>query len=181
MNVHATKKLLSKLPLNENSRLSNHPPVAANDVPGLGDWHANLVLIQRRQCVVFVHDATRFTVFIPCLDKADLARLDWHFEDVFVNTLLKSDLAPELLDATTRLLTPLRFDNTCSRSVQSTMTQRVLDLEYSLEYQGEQITNVLPYSTSLRLSDTPSTMKGVKGHIWPVSAMHKLIESAVAP
>jgi hypothetical protein len=173
MNVHATKKLLAKLPLNETARLSNDLPMAANDAPGLGDWHANLILLQRRQCVLFVHDVTRFAVFVPCLTKPDFARLDWHFQDVLMNTLLKTDLSPELLDKATRFLSPLRFDNNCNRSVQGTMNQMAQDLDYGLYYDHADISDLLPYSTSRRLSDRPCTAKGVKDWIWPIPAMHE--------
>ncbi len=151
--------------------------MAANDAVDLGDWHANLILLQGRQCVLFVHDVTRFAVFVPCLIKPDLARLDWHFQDVLMNTLLKTDVSPELLEKATRFLGPLRFDNNCNRSVQGTMNQMAQDLGHLLYYDKADITGVLPYSTSRWLSDRPCTAKGVKGCIWPIRAMHEWLRA----
>lgn len=91
--LHCTKKLLAKLPLLEDGRLnSRQGHFAAESVAvesPLSGWHANLILLQRRQCVLFVHDSTRFPLFIPALKKADFAELDWLFRDSFMNTLLK--------------------------------------------------------------------------------------------
>jgi hypothetical protein len=91
--LHCTKKLLAKLPLGEDGRLKSRRDwplrADADDESPLRGWHANLILLQRRQCVLFVHDATRFPVFVPALKKDHFADLDWFFQDSFMNTLLK--------------------------------------------------------------------------------------------
>lgn len=68
--IHATKKLSAKLPsgispidsTGTTSELDNNP---------LSGWHANLLILQRRNCVLLVHDVTRFPLFIKGLLKAD--------------------------------------------------------------------------------------------------------------
>ena len=94
----------------------------------LNGWHANLILLQRRQCVLFVHDATRFPVFVPALKKADFAELDWHFQDSFMNTLLKVGADDNHMKAAEKLLAPLLCDSDCYRSVQGTLNQMEQDL-----------------------------------------------------
>ena len=96
MILHCTKKLYAKLP--EKVKVAEQTATAIGIQAQWLNWHANLITIQRRQCVIAVHDATRFTLFIPCLTKKDFANLDWHFDDVFINTLLKSDMPPELIN-----------------------------------------------------------------------------------
>ncbi|ADH85703.1 DUF6933 domain-containing protein [Desulfurivibrio alkaliphilus] len=56
--LHCTKKLLVKLPCDADGRLKSRrgvPPSAidAGESP-LSGWHAKLLLLQRRQCVLFV-------------------------------------------------------------------------------------------------------------------------------
>ena len=68
MIIHCTKKLAAKL--------SHVSKVALNENNPLGSWHANLYLINRRNCLMFCHDRTRFTVFLVGLKKDDLANLD---------------------------------------------------------------------------------------------------------
>lgn len=83
IHLHCTQKLLSKLPVDINGRLPNTRarPLAANDPADspLSGWHANLVTLQRRNCVLFVHDTTRFPVLLTCLTKPDFAELDYCF------------------------------------------------------------------------------------------------------
>ncbi|MET0044060.1 MAG: hypothetical protein ABW100_11135 [Candidatus Thiodiazotropha sp. 6PLUC3] len=83
--LHCTKKLLAKLPLREDGRLKNKKsiPYAVNDAPEtpLSGWHANLLQLQRRQCVLFVHDTTRFPVFLQALAMHALLKIQGHVHD----------------------------------------------------------------------------------------------------
>ncbi|WP_422398451.1 DUF6933 domain-containing protein [Teredinibacter turnerae] len=64
--IHSTKKLLAKLPLDGSGMVTNTRvnanALAIGDSP-LGSWHANLLNLQRHNCILFVYDATRFPVF----------------------------------------------------------------------------------------------------------------------
>jgi len=179
IHLHCTRKLLAKLPLQDNGRLQakTSSPWAANDTPAtrLSDWHANLIRLERRQCVLFVHDTTRFPVFVPALKKPDFAELDYWFADTFMNALLKTGADDKIMTAAHLALGPLVCDNNCNRSVQGTMNQMAQDLEARLWYDNTGVEDLLPYSTSAWLADRPCTAKGVKGALWPIKAMHGLL------
>lgn len=164
--VHSTKKLLAKLPTDERGRLTpgHRDTAAANDSEKalLSGWHANLVTLQGQYSVLLVHDSTRFPVFIPCLTKSDFANLDELFVDIFMNTLLKVGATETQMQTAHNALAPLVLDSICDRSVQGTMNQMAQDLEHGLWYDNGSVTDLLPYSTSLRLADRPCTVKGVK-------------------
>ena len=181
--LHCTKKLLAKLPLHEGGRLKSKRSSAypANDGEEslLSGWHANLILMQRRQCVLLTHDATRFPVFIPALKKNDFAELDWHFTDVFMNTLLKTGADNALMERAHAAMGPLLCDNDSNRSVQGTMNQMSGDLEHKLWFDSASVMDLAPYSTSAWLADRPCSVKGMKDCIWPVRAMHKLLAGSV--
>jgi hypothetical protein len=76
------------LPLSENRILTVVRPERESSISNpLNGRHAHLVILQRRQCVLFVHNHSRFALIIPCLKQPDFASLDWHFEDVLMKTL----------------------------------------------------------------------------------------------
>ncbi len=179
--LHCTKKLLTKLPLQASGRLRHKrpSPYATSDDSAslLSGWHANLILLQRRQCVLFVHDATRIPVFVPALKKADFAELDWHFCDVFMNTLIKTGADDALMQRAHHALGPLVCDTDYDRSVQGTLNQLKQNIEHLLWYDNSSVMELLPYRTSAWLADRPCNVKGVKDCIWPVKAMHDLIMS----
>lgn len=97
MKIHCTKKLMEKLPKNLNAAASNIVSLYT-----IGDWHANIVTINRKKSIIFVHDLTRYCVFLPNMKKADLLQLPYYFEDVFINSLIKSRLNLELIEAATK-------------------------------------------------------------------------------
>jgi hypothetical protein len=177
MQIHCTKKLFEKLPasLTEQSPSAQPIGVYANWL----NWHANVVVMQRRQNLIFVNDATRFAVFIPVVVQKDFANLPHLFTDVFINTLLKSDIDFELVDKAAKLIQqqPFSFNTVCDRSVQGTMRLMASDIEYELIYDGSKITDLLPYSTSARLSERPCKIKGKKGVLWPNRMMAELLIS----
>ena len=178
--LHCTKKLLVKLPLLEDGRLRSQKPalsiVRDPATNPLSDWHANLITLQRRQFVLFVHDETRFPVFVPALKKPDFAELDWYFQDSFMNTLLKVGAEDHHMKAAEKMLSPLVCDNDCNRSVQGTLNQMGQDVEHMLAYDNASVIDLSPYRTGAWLADRPCTMKGVRDCIWPIRAMLELLE-----
>ena len=70
MIIRCTQKLLKEL------RIKPAEPEVVNDV---GNWHANLLRIERRKCVIFTHDKTLFTLFVAGLKRPDFDRIDHVF------------------------------------------------------------------------------------------------------
>jgi hypothetical protein len=145
-----------------------------NDNP-LSGWHANLLILQRRNCILLVHDATRFPLFIKGLVKADFAHFDRLFADALMNTLLKLDASETQLDTAAALLAPCRFDSDCNRSVQGTMNRMAGDLEHMLWIEEARLEDICSYATGAWLADRPCTVKGQKDWIRPDRAMLALL------
>ncbi len=175
MILHCTKKLYTKLP--QVNKSVEPPTTAIGSLSKWLNWHANLITIQRRQCVIAVHDATRFALFIPCLTKKDFLDLDWHFNDVLINTLLKSDMSPELINTAATKYQQLSFDTNCNRSVQGTMNQVAQEIDYGLYYSNTSVADISPYRYSAELSHRPCNVKGIKDCVWPDRGMANLLKA----
>jgi len=74
--IQCTKKLLNELPINIEN--------AQDKQTLLGNWHANLLLIERRKCVLFTNDTTLYSLFIPRLVKPDFQKL----ASIFISNLV---------------------------------------------------------------------------------------------
>ena len=173
MILHCTKKLYAKLP--ESVKEAEPATSAISTQAHWLNWHANLVTIQRRQCIIAVHDSTRLTLFIPCLTKKDFSNLDEQFNDVLINTLLKSDISPELVNVAATSYQPLTFDAICNRSVQGTMNQVAQDIDYGLYYNRASVADICAYRCSADLSQRLCGVKGQKDYIRPDKEMAKLL------
>ena len=78
--IHTTKKLNAKFPLEDQGFiLSNdsdlQPDQDITTINPLSNWHANLITLQRRNCILLVLDATRFPVLMKGLVKDDFPLL----------------------------------------------------------------------------------------------------------
>ena len=192
INLYCTQKLIAKLPVNEGL-LPEGEQLQAGLVDGgsdivvnnlLAGWHANLVTLKRRNCVLLVHNQTRFPVFMIGLTKKDFAALDYHCADCLMNTLLKVSANEDQMHAAQALLAPVSINKSNDRSVQGTLNQMSGELEHMLCYDNAQIIDCSPYKTAAWLADRPcsvkSRKKGVaksaKDTICPVDAMLSLLE-----
>jgi hypothetical protein len=169
MIIHCTKKLAARLP-------SVSPEPRVEDSP-LGSWHANFYTIDRRNCLMFCHDKTRFTLFMAGLKKPDFGRLEHWFLDFFANTLLNLAYEHELIMKATSLVGRLHFDTHCDRSVLATLNiARLYDLEGCL-WQVPDVMDLLPYTTSARLCGRPVHLKGMRASecLFPDRAMKQFL------
>lgn len=182
MIIHCTQKLSAKLK-SAGHRVSTTPLASErcsdSTENSIGSWHANITTIQRRQCVVFCHDQTRFALVMIGATAKELKAIDYWFSDLLVNTLLKAGVDPSLIEATCQRLLTLQFDTACDRSVQGTLNQLIQELEHYVAYNQTHILDLPIYSTCVRLSERPCRIKGMKESecFWPIEEMTKLLHS----
>ena len=115
MIIHCTKKLAAKLPSVSSSPLSESSP--------LGSWHANLYMIDRRNCILFCHDTTRYTLFLPGLRKVEFAELGRWFRELFTASLAYMGLEDTQVRRAVLALGPVTFDTATGRSVLGSLNQ----------------------------------------------------------
>jgi hypothetical protein len=173
--LHATHKLCERLPLTDQGQLAPTPRSQwlydrpALDSNPLSGWHGHLITLQRRNCLLLVHDATRFPLFLPALTKPDLAELNDRFVDALMNTLLKCGAEEDQLEAAHRHLRPLQVDTQCNRSVQATLNRMGQELGDAL-HDNINVAEITGYRQGAWLAQAPRTVKG-QGVLWPQKAM----------
>jgi hypothetical protein len=84
--LNCTAKLLKELP---------YPPDPPYDGGAVASWHANLLIIQRRKCVFFVHDLTLFSLLTIDVDSAGFADLGETFTQTLFETLDAEEIHPD--------------------------------------------------------------------------------------
>lgn len=158
MIIHATRKLAA--------RLSDISPDALQEDSPLGSWHADRLIIDRRQCVLFCHDETRCALFVAGLRKEQFEDLAGQcFKPLFPATLAALGCPPGQVTQAGLALGPVRFDTATDRSVLGSM-RIVVDSE--LHTLISRVPNVLmldPVAVALELCDRPTTIRGK--WLWP--------------
>lgn len=180
MQLHVTRSLFAKLPLDEpggfavtphSQYLFDQPSLQINPLSG---WHGKLLKLQRRNCLVFVHDVTRFPLFMPCLTQPDFVALNDRFVDALINTLLKCGADQNQLEMAHHCLRPLQLDTQCNRSVQGTLNRMGQDVEHAVNYDSLTVADMTGYSMGAWLADRPCTVKD-RGMLWPKKEMLNLL------
>ncbi len=164
MLLHCTKKLTSKL--------LEVSPLPLDDKNFLGSWHANLDQIERRQCVLFCHDQTRYMLFVPGLKKAHFEDLGRVHRDLFLMSLTAHGMPDAKVMRAGMVLGPVVFDGSTDRSVLGSMKIALEYLErYLLEY--DNLLEIDLAATALFLNDRPVTGRGVLH--WPAKEMLAMV------
>lgn len=123
--IHCTQKLLAEL------------PAAHIDHAATGEsWHANLLRVDRRKCVLFTHDATLYSVFIPGLRKPDFAQLDQLFGQRLFKSLLWEAFPQPLIERALDSCRSVQFTRSSSRSVLGSMNDLRIQIEVEVAHVG---------------------------------------------
>jgi len=125
MIFHCTKALAAKLP-----EVSPIPLAAVNP---LGSWHAHLHVIDRRQCIMFCHDTTRFVLFEAGLKKEQFQNLGQFHKQLYLAVLIAMGVPEATLKRIELAMGPAQFDTKTDRSVLGTMNQSRFEFDFFLD------------------------------------------------
>lgn len=102
----------------------------------LGDWHANLLRIERRKCVLFTNDEILLSVFVPLLKKADFQNLIAVFLENLIQILKFEGFDTILEQVKEDYGDNLTYSPTNNRSVLGTMYDITRCLPFILVREG---------------------------------------------
>ncbi|MDQ3774107.1 MAG: hypothetical protein M3461_06920 [Pseudomonadota bacterium] len=123
--IHCTQKLLAEIP----DRFID--PSAS----GVG-WHANLLRLERRKCVLFTHDDTLYSVFVPGLRKRQFEQLDEVFGQRLFKALVWDDFAQTQIERMLEACRVIRFTRSSNRSVLGSMNDIRFQIGSYVEHDG---------------------------------------------
>ena len=151
MLIHCTQKLASKLPEVSTAPLSESNP--------MGSWHAHLYTIDRRQCMLFCNDTTRYMMFLPGVRKEQFADLGRLHRELFLATLAEQGVVTSVLKRVELALGPASFDCATDRSVLSSMNVARGNMD-CLKVRVDHISDLDPLETARWLNERPVTIRG---------------------
>jgi hypothetical protein len=162
--IHATQKLLAEIP----ATLIDHNAVGDS-------WHANLLRIDRRKCVLFTHDTTLYSVFVPGLRKPDFAQLDQVFGLRLFKALLWEGFPQPLIERMLDACRAVRFTRSNNRSVLGSMNDLRFQIEVGVAHAGG-LGQVDLADLHQRLN---RTLLSAVGHRHPVEGLRAWLEQGV--
>jgi len=156
--IRCTRKLVTEI------------PDSLIDLSAAGEgWHANLLRIQRRKCVLFTHDATLYSVFVPGLTKSDFEHLDEVFGQRLFKTLLWEEFQQKPIEKMLDACRTIRFARSNNRRVLGSMNEMRFHVEVDVEDAGG-LDRVDWIDLHHRLNRTPWSAVGYR---YPVEALRE--------
>lgn len=163
--IRCTKKLLGEIPTD------------LLDMAASGDsWHANLLRIERRKCVLFTHDATLYSVFVPALKKPEFDRLPEVFAERLFKALLWEEFPQAQIEVMLDAVRVVRFGRSNSRSVLGSMNDIQFQAQVYVHYDGGLDSTDL-VDLHRRLNRAP--MSAI-GHSYPVERLREYTAARVS-
>jgi len=163
MLVHCTQKLLAEIP----DRLID--PFASGE-----SWHANVLRFDRRKCVLFTHDATLYSVFVPGLKKPEFEHLDEVFGRRLFKALVWDEFPQTQIERMLEACRVIRFTRSSNRSVLGSMNDMRFQIRWHVEDDGG-LANVDLAQLHHRLNRIPF---GAIDYKYPVERLQEYLSQA---
>lgn len=126
--VGCTKKLLTEL---------KEKPSEIKQIPSeLNSWHANMLRTDRRKCVLFTHDKTLYSLFIPSLLKNHFQNIREVFRQRLFKSLLSENLAQKHIELLLEDFSEMEITKTNNRSVLGSMNDLTFQLKFVIARNG---------------------------------------------
>lgn len=156
--IHCTQKLLAEIP----DRFTDPSASGAS-------WHANLLRFDRRKCVLFTHDETLYSVFVPGLRKPEFEQLDHIFGQHLFKALLWDAFSQTHIERMLEACREIRFTRSSNRSVLGSMNDMRFQIGAHVEQDGG-LTSVDLARLHHALNRTPF---GAIGYGYPVERLQE--------
>ncbi len=164
MIIHCTRKLAS--------RIGQVPDSSQQEASLLGSWHAHLYVIDRRQCVFFCHDRSRYVLVLPGVLKDNFAELGLLFRAVYLQSLAYEGIDDASVKKVSLAMGPQIFDSVTDRSVLSSLAVVRRDVDaYLSDY--AHVLDVDPFELMQWLNQRPTMARGHA--IFPKHELFELI------
>ena len=126
--LRCTKKLLNEL--------KTKPSEGTTSSDEVGSWHANLLRVDRRKCILFTHDATLYSFLVPGLKKPQFKNLIEVFGQNLFKNLIFENFPQNQIESVLDEHREIIIAKTNNRSVLGSMTDLSFQLKYRIAAMG---------------------------------------------
>jgi hypothetical protein len=163
--IHCTQKLLKEL-----GKQDATIPQAEPQRGLLGPWHANLIRIERRKCVLFTNDLTLYSFLVPEVKKAELIKFRELFLIHLKVNLIKEDFGTEEINKSLAEYDEIAVAPTKKRSVLGSMNDFVNQYAFFISrFGGLDRSDML--AVNMQVNRTPM---GALKYRYPIGKLYEL-------
>lgn len=146
--------------------LVRHEP----DVSLLGPWHANLIYIDKKKCVLFTNDKTLFNFLVPDVTRSHIRDLDKLFRSWLECILSEEGFDSELKEKILSEYQEIGYSGATSKSVLGSMN----DLAFHYKYKVLSGGGAHSYQVPAIIRELNRMPMGAIGHQYSIEALKSL-------
>ena len=163
--IKCTKKLQKEMGLKAASLVRYEPEGSL-----LGPWHANLIHIERRKCVLFTNDKTLFNFLVPDVARSHLKELDKMFRGWLECILSEEGVDSELKEKILSEYLEIEYSGATSKRVLGSMN----DLAFHYKDMVLSGGGVHSYQVPEIIRELNRMPMGAIGYQYPIEALKAL-------
>lgn len=167
--IRCTKKLQKEMGLTKEDVQAEAP-----DSSYLGSWHANLLFIDRKKCVLFANDKTLFNFVALGVRKVELRKLDVLFRQYLQTVLAEEEMAESIRQRILSEYTTIAYANTNNRKVLGSMNDLAHIYKYAILENGGIHSAIVP-SLIKQFNRMPM---GMLNYQYPINALLAMYSEA---
>jgi len=167
--IRCTKRLQKEMGLKKTDLHEAEPESSC-----LGSWHANLIYIDRRKCVLFVNDRTLFNFIAPELTRARIKELDVLFREYLQCVLAEEEIHASARKEIIAEYTELDYASSKNKSVLGSMNDLAFHYKFHILSEGGVGSCMVP-SIIRKLNRMPM---GAIEYRYPIEALRQMYESS---
>jgi hypothetical protein len=167
--IRCTKKLQKEMGLKKSDISENEPKESY-----LGSWHANLIYIARKKCLLFVNDKTLFNFIVPDISRSQIKELSNIFRVNLESVLAAEDVPKRAKRKIMSEYESIQYTSTNSKSILGSMNDLVFHYKYLIQSEGGVQSYAVP-SIIKKLNNMPM---GALEYVFPIDALKVVCKNA---
>ena len=166
--IRCTKKLQKEMGLKKNDIAEAEPGETL-----LGSWHANMISIDDKKCLLFVNDRTLFNFIVPDMTKAQIRGLSEIFKSMLACVLSAEGVSEGAKVKIMLEYESIQYGDTNSKSVLGSMNDLAFHYKHHIQSEGGVHSYAVP-SIIKKLNRMPM---GALKYVYPIEALKAVCES----
>jgi len=163
--LRCTKKLLTEL--------RAKPADIMQSPSDLNGWHANLLRIDRRKCILFTHDKSLYSFLVTGLNRSDFQNIGEVFRQNLLQNLTREGVPRRQIELFVDDIREIEITKTNNRSVLGSMNDLAFQLKYTIDYHGGLLNTDLAKLNS-ELNRTPM---GAIEYVYSINELNELLKN----
>lgn len=140
----------------------------------VGSWHANLIYIDGKKCVLFANDKTLFNFIVPNISRAQIRELSKVFKHNLQCVLSSEGISEEMKTKILSEYESIEYANTTDKSVLGSLNDLAFHYKHRIESEG----GVHSYAIPDIINQLNHMPMGALEYVFPIEALKNALKRA---